>query len=383
MSAGPAHPAVREAPGSARVLIVDDQKRNRELWARTIAATEVVVSEAPDGIAALGMTDSTPFDLILLDVHMPGIDGYEVCRRLKADPRTTLIPIIITSALQGSESRLRAIEAGAADFLSWPINREEVLARVRSLLELHRLRRRVIAAQIAEEERKRREMRDRLGRYFSPAILDRILGSGPDAADDMLGRHHRCRAVALFADLRGFTRVSEQLAPDLVASLLNQFFTLLTSAATHEDGTVFGMAGDSLLVGFGVPFTQSDAPKRALRTSRAMIESFDALAEKWHAEHDVEVGIGVGIDEGDVVLGNVGAEDFMSYTIIGHAVNIASRIMQRARAGEALLSERVFFATEQEALACGTVPLPLMRLRGTTNEIQLYCVPRVSRARAE
>jgi adenylate cyclase len=145
----------------------------------------------------------------------------------------------------------------------------------------------------------------------------------------------------LFADIRGFTRLAESLAPQVVVGVLNTYFSTLTKIAHHHEGTIFNMAGDSLLVGFNVPFEQPDASVRALSTGIDMIAHFSELAEQWQRQHNIAVGLGVGVDQGDVVVGNVGSSAYMNYTVIGDAVNVAARLVQLAAPGELLLSERL------------------------------------------
>jgi class 3 adenylate cyclase len=143
--------------------------------------------------------------------------------------------------------------------------------------------------------------------------------------------------VALFADLRGFTRLSETVPVSSIVPMLNEFFSALTGAVHENEGTVFSMAGDSMLVGFNVPVEQPDAAERALQTARGMIRRFAPIAERWHQEHGLATGVGIGIEAGEAVAGNVGAPSFMSYTIIGDPVNVAARLMQRAAPNELVI----------------------------------------------
>jgi adenylate cyclase len=185
----------------------------------------------------------------------------------------------------------------------------------------------------------------------------------------------RSRAVVLFADLRGFTRFAEQLAPDAVVPLLNEYFSLLTEITIQHRGTIFHMAGDCLMVGFGVPQQKSDDAERAVRTARDMLDSFGGLAQAWRERHAIETGLGIGINEGEVIAGNVGSASYMSYTIIGDTVNVASRLCQRARAGEMIFSRSLKHSLDERGLEFGALELPSMTLRGRLNPIDMYCVP--------
>lgn len=181
--------------------------------------------------------------------------------------------------------------------------------------------------------------------------------------------------MILFADLRGFTRMAEQLAPAQVVLLLNEYFSLLTEVTYRYEGVIFNMAGDSLLVGFGVPFEQPDAAERAIKCGHDMLSSFETLSPKWKEKYGLETGLGIGVNKGEVVAGNVGSPAYTSFTIIGDAVNIASRLMQRARAGELLLSDRVMLALLAAHVKVDAISLPPLTLRGRSEPIGLYCIP--------
>jgi class 3 adenylate cyclase len=192
---------------------------------------------------------------------------------------------------------------------------------------------------------------------------------------DTSGRYTRVRSAVMFADMRGFTRISERLSPTEVVPLLNEYFELLTGIATEHGGTVFNMAGDGLMVGFGVPREEPDASRRAIETAREMLARFDGLASQWKRRHDVETGLGIGINTGEVIAGHVGSARFMSYTIVGDTVNVASRLSQRARAGEALFSSEVKRSLGSSMRSVPVVELPALQLRGRAAPVEIYCLP--------
>ncbi len=219
------------------------------------------------------------------------------------------------------------------------------------------------------------QMRETFRRYVSPRLADQILADA-DLRDSMLTRSdHRTRAVVMFADMRGFTRLSEKLTPQDVVSLLNEYFSLLTEITFQHDGTVFNMAGDCLMIGFGVPVEQPDALERAVRAGREMLDRFASLAADWRRRYAIETGLGIGINEGEVVAGNVGSREYMNYTIIGDTVNVASRLCQRARSGEMLFSASVKAGLDARGFEVGAMELPAMSLRGRERPIDIYCVP--------
>ncbi len=182
----------------------------------------------------------------------------------------------------------------------------------------------------------------------------------------------RVSGTVLFADMRGFTAVAERLAPSDVVPLLNEYFSMLSAVTREHGGTVFHMAGDGLMAGFGLPLPADDASGRAVSAARGMIAGFGKLAAEWKARLGIETGIGVGINAGDVIVGDVGAPERPSYTLIGDTVNVAARLVQRARAGEALFSLSV--KQSLDPMPTGIVELPPLVLRGRTRPVEIYCM---------
>jgi len=238
------------------------------------------------------------------------------------------------------------------------------------------MRRKTGAVQLEAEIRRREEvLRQTFRRYVSPRVADKILEDA-QLRDTLLATADvRTHAVVLFADLRGFTSISEQLDPHRVVPLLNEFFSLLTEITFRHEGTVFHMAGDCLMLGFGVPLEQPDSPERAVRAAREMLSSFSTLASSWKERYQIEAGLGIGINEGDVVAGNIGSSSYMNYTIIGDTVNIAARLCQRARAGEMLFSSTLKRSLDAHGVNIGATPLPPLQLRGRSHPIDIFCVP--------
>jgi class 3 adenylate cyclase len=182
----------------------------------------------------------------------------------------------------------------------------------------------------------------------------------------------RVSGTVLFADMRGFTAVAERLAPSDGLPLLNEYFSMLSAVTREHGGTVFHMAGDGLMAGFGLPLPADDASGRAVCAARSMITGFGKLATDWKARLGIDTGIGIGINAGDVIVGDVGAPERPSYTLIGDTVNVAARLVQRARAGEALFSLSVKQALDP--VPQGIVELPPLLLRGRTRPVEIYCM---------
>jgi len=350
-----------EATGR-RLLVVDDQEVNRLILARHLELLGYQVIQAESGEQALRCVREQSVDGVVLDVVMRGMDGFEVCRRLKAHPDTWLIPVVMVTVLNNQADRVRAIEAGADEFLSKPVYPEELSARIRSLMRWR-------DACEALELTRREQMRGLFSRYLCAELVDDLLSSPEGSHDDLLNRSERREAVVMFADLRGFTGISERLPAQQVVTLLNSFFSLASRVAHAHRGTLFNMAGDSLLVGFGVPLDQPDASHRAFDCAREMLLAFEELRARWRADWDVDGGLGIGINRGEVVCGNVGSESFLSYTVVGDAVNVADRLQKQAQSGEVLISSHVHEALNAERRACfERLPHPLF-LKGRTRPL--------------
>jgi len=253
---------------------------------------------------------------------------------------------------------------------------EPLQAHIEALVRAGTARRKTAAARLEAEIRRREEvLRQTFRRYVSPRVADKILADAQLRDTLLATADARAHVVVLFADLRGFTGISERLPPDHVVPLLNEYFSLLTEITFRHEGTVFHMAGDCLMLAFGVPLEQPDSAQRAVRAAREMLTSFGRLSRSWKARYHIEAGLGIGINEGDVVAGNIGSASYMSYTIIGDTVNIAARLCQRARAGEMLFSSALKRSLDADGLDIGATALPPLQLRGRSNPIDIYCVP--------
>ncbi len=348
------------------MLVVDDQEDNRALIVRYLSQAGHQVRQASNGNEALASIAFAKPDLILMDVIMPGESGFKICQKLKADPETLDIPLVLITGLQRRADRIAGIEAGADDFLSKPVYPEELVARVRSLMRLTEARR-------ALEIEQRQWIHRMFERYVSPKLVKEILDGG-NQRENPLDRLSRLEVVALFADMRGFTSIAEKLEPSKVVELLNDFFSLITAVAYEHEGTVFNMAGDSLLIGFGVPLPQPDSAERAVRAGCAMIRRFQSHVADWQSTYGVNVGLGVGINHGEAIAGNVGSPTYMSYTIIGDAVSVAARLMQNAKANEILISETVFSRLELPTEGIRQERLLPMTFKGKSTPMPVYCV---------
>lgn len=337
----------------ATVLVVDDNPQNVKLLADLLTVRGYDVVRAMSGEQALRLIAERPPDLVLLDVIMPGLSGYDVCRFLRANAATEMLPVVMVTALDPAQERVKGLEAGADDFLPKPINSHELLVRVRSLLRIkflydtvqtqakelaewnHSLSRRV-AEQVAQVERL-----GRLKRFFSPQLADMIVAGG--VADPL--RSHRREVVVVFLDLHGFTPFAEVAEPDVVMSVLREFHAAMGELVLKYQGTLERFTGDGMMIFFNDPVEVPDAAERGLHMALAMQDSVAALSAEW-LRRGVELGLGIGIAQGVATIGAIGFEGRHDYGAIGSVTNLAARLCSEARAGEILVSRQMLRGLE-------------------------------------
>jgi adenylate cyclase len=330
-----------------RVLVVDDLAPNLKLMQAVLEPRGCVVRTATSGEQALQILAETIVDVVLLDVLMPGIDGYQTCARIKSDERTAMLPVVMVTA-SGDQQRLRALEVGADEFITKPFDHAELLARVRSLARVKRLHDTVVeqaaalerwnaeletrvASQVADLERL-----GRLRRFLSPQIADVIVESG----DESFLESHRREITTVFTDLRGFTAFAETSEPEETMSVLRDYHAVLGQLVFAYEGTLEHFEGDGLMVFFNDPAPCPDAPERAVRMALEMRERVEALSHIWRGlGHDL--GFGVGIAQGYATLGRIGFEGRWDYAAIGTVTNLAARLCSVAGSGQVLISPRV------------------------------------------
>ena len=356
-----------ERPASAgRLLVVDDTPANVKLLEDLLAFHGYDVETAATGEEALEAMRDQPPDLVLLDVMLPGMSGYEVCRAMRADLQLAMLPVVMVTSLESREERVKGIEAGADDFLSKPLNTPELLARVKSLLRIRRLYDTVQrqAEQLAAwnrtlelrvgEQVKRLEQLTRLKRFFSPQLAELILAGG---ADDPLESHRR-EITVVFLDPRGFTAFAEAVEPEEVMRALREFHAAMGARILEYQGTLERFTGDGLMVFFNDPLPIQDPARRAVAMAFAMKDDAARLSQAW-SRRGYALGLGVGIAQGYATVGAIGFEGRIDYGAIGGVTNLASRLCDLASPGEILVSQRVFADIEASVTASdlGEVPL--------------------------
>jgi class 3 adenylate cyclase/CheY-like chemotaxis protein len=344
----------------SRILVVDDNESNRDLLSRRLQRQGHSVLQAEDGARALALVETEALDLVLLDLMMPGISGYDVLARLKRDPRHRDIPVIMISALSELDSIVRCIEAGADDYLAKPFDPTLLRARVGASLERKRLHDQVVAqaadlaAQAADlaswNKTLEQRVADQLGeieragrmkRFLSPQIADLVLSSG----DDRMLESHRRAITVVFCDLRGFTAFSETTEPEEVMSVLREYHRVLGSLIHKYGGTVERFTGDGIMMFFNDPVPCTDPSLRAAQMAIEMRDQVGEFATKWRKQGH-ELGFGLGIAHGYATLGPIGFEGRIDYGAVGTVVNLAARLCAEARAGQILVDPKVHSAIE-------------------------------------
>jgi class 3 adenylate cyclase len=367
------------------VLVVDDLEANRRLLEAVLSPRGYSVHLSGSGEEALEWLAGTVPDLVLLDILMPGLDGYDVCRRLRADERTAYVPVVMVTA-SGSEQKLRAIEAGADDFVTKPFDQAELLARVRSLVRVKRYHD-TIVRQAAELTAWNRELESkvsaqveelervgRLRRFLSPQVAGIVMESG----DEGFLASHRAEITATYCDLRGFTSFAETSEPEEVMAVLAEYHEALGELVFRFEGTLEHFAGDGLLVFFNDPIPCPDAPDRAVRMAVAMRSRVGHLAEGWR-RHGHDLGFGVGIAQGYATLGRVGFEGRYDYAAIGTVTNMSARLSAVAEAGQILISQKVAARAGVDVVTRSLGPVGL---RGISKPVETFEVLGLDPARS-
>jgi class 3 adenylate cyclase len=333
----------------ARILVVDDTPMNVKLLEGVLAGHGFAVTTASSGAAALERVRTDQPDLVLLDVVMPEMSGYEVCRRLRADEATRLLPIVMVTALDPATERVKGIEAGADDFLTKPINQPELLARVRSLLRIRALHDELAELNRTLEQRVRDQVAQlerlgRLRRFFSPQLAELIVAG--DAADPL--QSHRREITVVFLDLRGFTAFAETAEPEEVMAVLREYHAEMGRLIMAAEGTLERFTGDGMMIFFNDPVPVPDPAARAVRMAAGMRDRIVTLTEAWR-KRGFDLDFGVGIAQGYATIGAVGFEGRLDYGAIGTVTNLASRLCGEAKPGQILLSQRVAGGVEEIA----------------------------------
>ncbi|HEX9013834.1 MAG TPA: adenylate/guanylate cyclase domain-containing response regulator [Anaerolineaceae bacterium] len=340
-----------QRPG--RLLVVDDNKVFRLLLARSLEQQGHTVTMIENGARALDLLQAEKFDLVLLDIQMPEMDGYQVLERLSADANLRDIPVIVTSALEEMDGVARCIEMGAEDYLTKPPNPVLLRARINSSLEKKRLR---------------DEQKELVRKFATSAVAEDLQNKGFALGGQCV------EATAMFSDIRSFTTIAESQTPAETIELLNTYYTLMFEAIGGKGGIVNQMVGDGLMAIFGAPVPLADRCQAAVLAALEMIEMIELFNFDQAAQHKVQIRIGIGIASGPVIAGYTGTLQRATYTCVGDTVNLAARLESHTKVvGQPILID--------EATRGGLTPSLKVEeqgqvmLKGKTQEVRIFSVP--------
>ncbi len=335
------------------ILVVDDNRMNRLMLARGLEQQGHQVVFAENGRQALELLPQHNFDLILLDIEMPEMNGYQVLAHLAADVHWRQIPVIMISAVDEIDSVVKCIEMGAADYLNKPFNPTLLKARVSSCLEKKRLQ---------------DEQRDLFRRFATDEVADELLNSGFSLGGRLV------EATVLFSDIRSFTTIAESQTPEDTIELLNSYFSLMIDAIVNEGGIVNQIIGDGLMSIFGAPLALEEHRQCAVRAALQMMELIDLFNQEQAQLNRVQIKIGIGIASGAVIAGYVGTQRRATYTCVGDTVNLAARLEAQTKVigDPILMDENTFLGLDGDVQI---VPQGKLKLKGKTQAVKVFSVP--------
>jgi adenylate cyclase len=358
------------------LLIVDDDEMNRDMLCRRLQRRGYTVVSAADGHRALERLASQTFDLVLLDIMMPGISGLEVLSILRETYPMANLPVIMATAKDQSGDIVEALKLGANDYVTKPLDFPIALARIQTQLTLKRAMDDIqrLAQQL---ELRNQFIRATFGRY----LTDEVVASLLDSPEGLKLGGERRQVTILMSDLRGFTSLSGRLAPEQVMAVLNRYLGTMAELIMQYQGTIEEFVGDAIFVIFGAPIWRGDHAQRAVACAVAMQLAMEAVNQQNRCDGLPEVEMGIGVHTGEVVVGNIGSHKRTKYGVVGSHVNFTSRLESYTVGGQILISEatlqetgpivRVKAQMQVEAKGIET-PLTLYEVRGIGGEYDLF-----------
>lgn len=340
-------PAIK---GKHRILVVDDVVENVEILKARLESRGYEVITAFDGEEALKKVRESGPDLVLLDVKMPRMDGFQVCRTLRSSKETEMLPVIMVTARADTADIVKGFEAGADDYITKPFKQEELQARVRSMLRIRDAQLQLEEFNRSLEEKVQQQVREiqrmgRLRRYFSPQLAQRLLA---DSGEDILQSHRR-EITVVFLDLRGFTAFADSAEPEEVMEVLREFHRTVGPVIFQHQGTLERFAGDGIMVFLGDPDPVEDHPRQAGRMALELQCAMEPVSQRWE-KMGFHLRLGVGMATGYATLGGIGFEGRIDYAAIGTVTNLAARLCKLAAAGQILASGKAASRIEDQFL---------------------------------
>jgi class 3 adenylate cyclase len=338
-----------------RVLVADDNANSRQLVKDIIESIGYEAIVAQDGPAALLAAQTHSPDLVILDVNMPGMSGFEVCAALKSDPKMAQIPILMLTALSDVENRVTGLGLGAEDYLPKPFSPRELAARVNARLRSK--------AETDDLRNTKELIKQTFERFVSPSVVQKLL---QDPSQIKLGGQLQ-EVTVLFSDLEGFTTISEHTEPEKLLGILNTYHALIVSVIQSFSGTVDKFIGDGVMALYNTPLPQDDHPLRAVRTALQIRGALEAFYPQFEPEYRMRVNFG--IHTGMVVVGNVGSPHLMNFTAVGDTVNVAARLQDMSAGGKILISEACY---RQLTAPLDVKPVGYQTIKGRTEPVMVY-----------
>ena len=370
----------------ARILIADDNPDNLDIFRSRLAANNYEILIARDGEEALAIARQAIPDLILLDYMMPKLDGLSVCRQLRSDASLPFIPIIMITARSDPKDVAAALDGGADEYLTKPVDHGALVARVKSMLRIKELNDAVQAqsAKLSEwnatlekrvsEQLSQLESLSQLRRFFSPQLAEAIISGG---AGDPLASHRR-EVVVVFLDLRGFTAFAESCEPEEVMGVLRQYHAVMGKLILEYEGTLERFTGDGMMIFFNDPVVIPNPAERALRMAVAMRDRVQELSLAWRrAGYDLSVGIGIA--QGFATIGAIGFEGRLDYGAVGTVTNLAARLCGEAKGGQILINKKTLNKIEGLVEA---EPVGDLQLKGFAKPVSTYSITALKPTRA-
>ena len=352
--------------GSAQsvILVVDDNELNRDLLTRRLAKKGFATNEAADGFKALEWLENNHCDLVLLDIMMPEMSGTEVLEIIRKTRDGTELPVIMATAKDTREDIVGALRLGANDYVTKPLDFPVVLARVNSQLAMKRANDRVREL-MAEVERRNEFIRSVFGRYLTDEIAETLLDSPEGLSLD----GERREITIVMADIRGFTNLSSHMEPEKVVTMVNNFLSEMTRVIISYGGTIDEFIGDAILALFGAPRAMGDHAEKAVACALEMQAAMQVVNELNHQSGLPKLAAGIGINTGEVIVGNIGSEQRAKYGVVGHNVNFASRIESYTTGGQILVSDRTLEACDGLLEVRGEMSV---RPKGFDSDVQIH-----------
>jgi class 3 adenylate cyclase len=352
-----------------KILIVDDEPFNLDLLEQELTDQGYAIERANDGEEALQKVESFLPDVILLDYMMPRMNGIEVVKRLRQDDRYKAIPVVLVTAKASQEDKIRGLDAGADDYVVKPFDSFELLARVRSMIRIKRMRdsleelNRTLAEKVKEQVREIERI-GRLKRYLSPQIAETLIQS----EGDVLFKNHRREITVVFLDLRGFTAFSDSAEPEEVMDLLRSYHGEMGKLVFKFEGTLERFAGDGIMIFFNDPIPCEDHTAKAVRMAVEMRSRVREMRVDWQKKgYDLDLGIGIAASY--ATLGNIGFEGRMDYGAVGNVTNLASRLSDEAKGGQILTNQKTLSKVEHLVEA---EPLAELQLKGFARPVAAF-----------